>query len=87
MIGLNLYKVGKERCTTCTCRTVPDAHGRTARDAHVALYEMHMFVHCILTEEKSTSLRQKPSTFLIFKHKHIAPDVQHLFIRGYTILI
>ena len=34
MIGLNLYKVGKERCTTCTCRTVPDAH--------VALYEMHM---------------------------------------------
>ena len=38
MIGLNLYKVGKERCTSyctrCTCRT--------ARDAHVALYEMHM---------------------------------------------
>ena len=34
MIGLNLYKVGKERCTTCTCRT--------ARDAHVALYEMYM---------------------------------------------
>ena len=34
MIGLNLYKVGKERCTTCTCRTVPDAH--------VVLHEMHM---------------------------------------------
>ena len=34
MIGLNLYKVGKERCTTCT--------SGTARDAHVALYEMHM---------------------------------------------
>ncbi len=86
MIGLNLYKVGKERCTTCTCRTVPDAH--------VALHEMHMSrcTRCtcrtlLLTEEKSTSLRQKPSTFLIFNHKHIAPDVQHLFIRGYTILI
>ena len=102
MIEFNQYRAGKERCTTCTCRAVPDAHVvlyemcmscctrcacHAVRDVHVMLYEMHISYIAPHRRREYFSKAKAIYLFLIFRHKHIAPDVQYLFIRGYTILI